>query len=199
MREDFNKISGENVLQALNEIDEKGVPEEREATDYWLKYENKTYPPKYVISIAYKFAMGEQLPASEFSGGNESNQFLKSKGFEIIQIEGNSLDSEEQTIGHEFASQIRKYLENNNIGKVRKNRGRLTSDSGTIIHVRGSKILSGGRRFYHLIEKDYKELVNVPNSYFAIVYGSINKTFVIPGKQLVPIFSEQAPTRTEGK
>ena len=62
-------IKRQNIIDALEEIDDKGIPEHRESTKYLLNYQNTYYPPKYVISIANKYANGVELPPSEFSGG----------------------------------------------------------------------------------------------------------------------------------
>lgn len=76
-------VEKEHVLAALSEINKNDVPTKRKSTKYDLYYDGKIYPPKYVLSIATKFATGKELEASEFSGGNETNNFLISLGFEI--------------------------------------------------------------------------------------------------------------------
>ena len=50
-----DNISVEHILRALEEIDQYGIPKERKATRYFLNYEGKLYPPKYVISLANKY------------------------------------------------------------------------------------------------------------------------------------------------
>ena len=40
-------------------------------------------PPKYTISLAHQLAMGEWLHSDQFSGGQESNGFLRRRGFEV--------------------------------------------------------------------------------------------------------------------
>jgi len=47
-------------------------------------YNGKTYPPKFAISLANKYANGTELAPDGFHGGDETNNFLKSRGFEII-------------------------------------------------------------------------------------------------------------------
>jgi hypothetical protein len=49
-----------------------------------LKYNGKTYPPKFAISLANKYANGTELAHDDFHGGDETNNFLKSRGFELI-------------------------------------------------------------------------------------------------------------------
>lgn len=77
-------ITIEHVIKAIEYIDINGVPNERLSTKYVLEYNNKRYPPKYVLSIANLFVNGIELGASDFSGGNEANGFLKRLGFIII-------------------------------------------------------------------------------------------------------------------
>lgn len=79
-----NNINEEHIIQALTYIDENGVPERNESTRYDLFYKNRLYPPKYVISVANKFAHGSLLPLDQFSGGKEANSYLKQRGFIII-------------------------------------------------------------------------------------------------------------------
>jgi len=77
------EVTRQNILQALTEIDKSGVPKRRQAKKYNLHYDGKSYPPKYVLSLATKYATGQELEASDFSGGNETNTFLSSLGFTI--------------------------------------------------------------------------------------------------------------------
>lgn len=76
-------ISPESIIQALDFIDKNSVPERRQSVDYDLVYQGNCYPPKYVISKANFFENGIDLEASEFSGGDETNRFLISRGFQI--------------------------------------------------------------------------------------------------------------------
>ena len=80
----LNKTVGRNhVLEALAFINKNGVPGNRRSTKYYLYQDGKSYPPKYVLSIATKFASGKELEPSEFNGGDETNTFLISLGFII--------------------------------------------------------------------------------------------------------------------
>lgn len=73
-------------------IDENSVPAQREATKYYVSYKEKLYPPKYVIGLANKFANGYELKPTEFSGGEETNNYLRKLGFAIAESE-NDIDS----------------------------------------------------------------------------------------------------------
>lgn len=79
-----NEITKEHILQALEEIDVAGVKSGREATKWYVHHAGKNYPPKYVVSIAGKHALGVEFSHKYFSGGNEVNSFLRNRGFKII-------------------------------------------------------------------------------------------------------------------
>lgn len=79
-----NNITKEHILKAINYIDKNGVPGDRESTGYNLIFNGKSYPPKYIISIANKFANNTELNPSLFSGGAETNNFLISYGFNVV-------------------------------------------------------------------------------------------------------------------
>ena len=50
---------------------------------YCLVADGNHLPPKYTISLAHQVAMGEWLHSDQFSGGQESNGFLRRRGFEV--------------------------------------------------------------------------------------------------------------------
>lgn len=78
-------VTAHHVRQALEEIDKDGVPEDAESTGYDLVERGRTYPPKLVLSLAVKYATGEPLERSNFSGGEQSSAFrlLRKLGFKI--------------------------------------------------------------------------------------------------------------------
>lgn len=80
-------ITKEHILAAIKKIDNHEIPEARKSTKFLLVHEGQEYPPKYVISIAHKLANRRELLPSEFSGGKESNDFLRNLGFKIINRE----------------------------------------------------------------------------------------------------------------
>jgi len=77
-------IERKHIIKALEEIDETGWPKRRASTKYSVKYENSFYPPKYVLSVANRYANGTELDPETFQGGDPANHFLKSRGFKII-------------------------------------------------------------------------------------------------------------------
>ncbi len=77
-------IERKHIIKALEEIDEASWPKRRDSTKYSVKYESCSYPPKYVISVANRYANGTELDPEKFQGGDPANNFLKSRGFKII-------------------------------------------------------------------------------------------------------------------
>ena len=76
-----------DILAALKKIDEDGVPSSRLPKIFYVKYKDKLYPPKYVVSLASQIANGNELYPFEFGGGKETNNFLQGLGFEIMPID----------------------------------------------------------------------------------------------------------------
>jgi hypothetical protein len=66
-------IDEDHIFSAIREIDKKGIPKSRKSKRFQLLYNGKYYPPKYVISLANKYANRMELEPSEFSGGQETN------------------------------------------------------------------------------------------------------------------------------
>jgi len=77
-------ITREHVIKAIEEIERNGVPRGREPKKFVLLYKGRTFPPKYVISLANKYANGVELDPSKFYGGAETNIFLINLGFEVL-------------------------------------------------------------------------------------------------------------------
>ena len=82
-------ITATHVRQAAAEIKARGVPKGREADRFLVMVDGEGFPPKYTLSIATKFATGNELGSGAFSGGNEANTFLENLGFKVISIGGN--------------------------------------------------------------------------------------------------------------
>jgi hypothetical protein len=95
-------IAREHILKAIKEIDSQGVPEGRGSKKFVLEFDGKEYPPKYVISLANKYANGRELDSEEFSGGKESNEFMKSRGFPIKGIKGKASPQVAQERHYEY-------------------------------------------------------------------------------------------------
>ncbi len=77
-------ITSEDILSAIDKIDKDGIPKNRLSVTYNLIYKGKSYPPKYVLSLANRFANGEELLPTDFGGGTEANSFLHKLGFTVL-------------------------------------------------------------------------------------------------------------------
>jgi hypothetical protein len=77
-------ITNNHIESAIKAIKNKDIPPRRNSKKFDLLFDGERYPPKYVISVANKFANGIELEARKFSGGQETNTFLRRRGFKII-------------------------------------------------------------------------------------------------------------------
>jgi hypothetical protein len=80
------KIERIHVIKAIKEIDSNGIPQGRESRRFLLSFGGKEYPPKYILSLANRYINGKELNPSKFSGGQETNTFLRSLGFVVREI-----------------------------------------------------------------------------------------------------------------
>ena len=53
-----NNITKDNLLKAVEKIDNEGMPSNSDSRYYDVIYNNKKYPPKLIISYANLFANG---------------------------------------------------------------------------------------------------------------------------------------------
>jgi len=79
-------ITEKHILKAIEEANRFGVPKGRNSRKFILEFSGRTYPPKYIISIANRYANRDELNPETFSGGPESNEFLMNLGFTIKAI-----------------------------------------------------------------------------------------------------------------
>ena len=77
-------ISREHIEKAIKDIDQAGIPSSRLSKEYYLKVDDKLLPPKYVISIANKYANNKELPSDVFNA-IEAKNFLKKLKFKITE------------------------------------------------------------------------------------------------------------------
>ena len=77
-------ITSAHIVQATQRIDSDGMPPRRRSRGYCLVTDGKHFPPKYTIAFAHRLATGEYLRSDRFSGGQESNDFLRCRGFDVI-------------------------------------------------------------------------------------------------------------------
>lgn len=76
-------IECEHLAKAVAEIEQDGVPKSRESVHYDYVFSGKKYPPKYVISLAAKYAFGKELRFNEFNAV-AAKDYLLARGEKII-------------------------------------------------------------------------------------------------------------------
>ena len=81
------RITRAHIEEAIRLIIRDGVPRQRRGRSYCLTTKGEHLPPKYTISLAHQVATGELLSAGRFSGGLESNEFLRSRGFAVTKCD----------------------------------------------------------------------------------------------------------------
>jgi 5-methylcytosine-specific restriction enzyme B len=79
-----SNISQKHIERAIKEINQAPIPENRLSEAYFLKVADKQLPPKYVISIANRYANGVELQSDAFNA-IEAKTYLKKLNFKIIE------------------------------------------------------------------------------------------------------------------
>jgi hypothetical protein len=77
-------IRREHMIAAMARIDRDGIPPGRESRTHDVLHEGRRYPPKFLVSIACEIGTGRPLPSVAFTGGPETNGFLRRRGFVIV-------------------------------------------------------------------------------------------------------------------
>ena len=76
-------ITREHVMRAIAFIDMYGVPPERSSREWFLLVNGTLYPPKYVLSIANRFANGVELYSEDFRISG-ARRYLAGLSFDIL-------------------------------------------------------------------------------------------------------------------
>lgn len=84
-------IENKHLELAIREIINDGIPVSRKSVYYDYLHGNKRYPPKYVISLAAKYAFGSELPSNDFNAVR-ARDYLRSKGHTVIDRRDDALD-----------------------------------------------------------------------------------------------------------
>ena len=79
----IDNLTKENIISAIEYIDENGVPFHNQSTRYELVAEDgKKYPPKYVVAVAKSIVTSEEISTADFNS-IEARGFLEKLGFVI--------------------------------------------------------------------------------------------------------------------
>lgn len=74
-------VNKQDILKALEYIDDNGIPSHHQSVKYDLVAENgKKYPLKYVVAVANHLANGAEITTTTFHG-TEARAFLQDQGF----------------------------------------------------------------------------------------------------------------------
>ncbi|MBL7754240.1 MAG: DUF3578 domain-containing protein [Chitinophagaceae bacterium] len=84
-------ITREHIQKAIFEIIDENIPAQRLEHHYSLIENGKTLPPKYVISIANKFANGVELNSDEFNAV-EAKSYLVKNNFNVVDRRAEIID-----------------------------------------------------------------------------------------------------------
>ncbi|WP_434049066.1 HNH endonuclease [Marinobacter salarius] len=76
-------IEKNHLDQAVAEIRRNGVPENRKSIHYDYVHSGWLFPPKYIISIAAKYAFGEELESGKFNAVR-ARDYLRARGHTVI-------------------------------------------------------------------------------------------------------------------
>ena len=97
-------ISKEDLIKAIEKIDNEGIPQGAHSSTYDLIYNGKKYPPKLVVSYANLFANGELLNRNDFKGGLDQPCFifLNQYGYQVAKKNGESVNIKSDSFYPEF-------------------------------------------------------------------------------------------------
>ena len=76
-------LEEKHFLEAASHIDREGVPFPRRSVHYDLVLGGNRYPPKYIISLANRFASGIDYPSNKFNAVEAVNYFRVHK-YQVI-------------------------------------------------------------------------------------------------------------------
>jgi len=162
-------INREHIVKAIEHIDKNGIDKGRQSTTYDLIFEEKKYPPKLIISLANKYANGQELDHNIFKGGLNTPAFkkLKSEGFMIKEKINNTNTNLEHYDSGIFkkAMDISKEIVKNDLSKVAPKKGTKAHEIySTVIK---SKVLEYKELYNNkspnLVLKDILQFINYEN------------------------------------
>jgi predicted HNH restriction endonuclease len=75
-------LTHNDFLEAAKYIDKNDIPGKRKSRTHYLVLNNKKYPPKYIITLAYELKEEEELPYNSFHT-DKAKEYFKDRGYEI--------------------------------------------------------------------------------------------------------------------
>ena len=119
-----NNVTRDHVISALKEIRNQDIPPIYQYRRYALEYEGKRYPPRYLISVANKYANASILEHSKI-GSLDAISLLDNMGFTILDLSDAESNINEPSYAPvpDRAPEVQNYLENTYSISVNKAKG----------------------------------------------------------------------------
>ncbi len=161
--------------QAAHMIEIEGVPPERQSYRYDVILRGKPCPPKYVISLAAKFATGSEHPAGRFNAV-EAKKYFIARGYDVV-------DRRDRTASA-IAPQDDESAFPEGRAQYRQHRS-LERDAGIVRKAKAKRLQETGRLQCEVCFIDFKE-----------VYGPLGEGF-IEAHHTVPVATLRGNIRTK--
>jgi hypothetical protein len=202
-KEPIPDIPFEFLIQATEVIDREGIPHNRLSREYDVIYKEKKYPPKHLISVAYRLWKGREWPVSKFSGGDQTNPYLIKRGFEVRHHSGEPVVILTELVDERDSAPVLQAFLRQRFGiESRKKelnatrRNTLELQLGSIIHCRRS---STHPPWYGIDKVVYDELVGLEKLFLVLTIDSPERSFIIPKTKVVEMFMSSEPRDRPGR
>jgi 5-methylcytosine-specific restriction protein B len=145
----FGSITKAHLIQAFEQF-ETQKNEYPDSSFYNVQFNGKEFPPKPIVSIAYKIALGEEIKTTSFAGGKNTPAFnlLEKYGFNIVDKKATKKNMSEQVMVYEVkvsASKNAQALTNKNESYFYWNnttfKNLIIGDYVIVVNVSGKKVL----------------------------------------------------------
>jgi hypothetical protein len=83
MRHKLDFISRQDLIRAIDKIDQEGVPKVNEWSEYWITYKKRLYPFKYAVEVASSFTTNP-IVTTDFTSNDSSRNYIAGLGFHIF-------------------------------------------------------------------------------------------------------------------
>lgn len=164
----MEKITKKHILLAIKEIDENiSLRKGRASSTYDLIFEGKEYPPKLVISIANRYATGEELDADKFHGG------LDTPAFDLLKKEGFIVKKKNEKSDYNFIKDYILKIKSGDIN-VAKNIKLLINSNGFEKKIRKLDKFFFNDRLRNINAENYKEIIEFIKEVHKIKNGDYN-------------------------
>jgi predicted HNH restriction endonuclease len=163
-------IATRHIKRAAADIDRDGIPHHRHSYRFDVFIGHKSYPPKYLISLAAKYATGRELAYTRFNA-HQAVRYLRKLGYKVIDRRGAIASEDDESAFPE--------------GRERYRLHRILERDSSL-----SKVAKKNR-----LEADGKLQCDVCGFDFARAYGVLGQGF-IEAHHIVPVSRLDGKTKT---